>query len=231
MTPKAQRALDALRAEATRAGDDPTATTDLREALADLLATISPDAPTSRIHWLPIEHVRTNEYNPNHAGGLELDLLRRSITKDGITQPIVVTPTPDQPGHYTIVDGAHRHHVISTTPDLRARTHDLIPAVILHGTPAERMASTVRHNRARGTHQLDGMANLIHLMTSAGMTDHEISQDLGMPPEELTRLKHVTGFARLYADHEYSRAWLTKNQIKARLRYIEEHPGEEPPPT
>lgn len=93
------------------------------------------------------------------------------------------------------------------------------------------MASTVRHNRARGTHQLDGMANLIHLMTRAGMTDHEISQDLGMPPEELTRLKHVTGFARLYADHEYSRAWLTKNQIKARLRYIEEHPGEEPPPT
>lgn len=231
MTSDAQRALDALRAEVNRAHDDPTATAELREALADLLATISPDAPTSRIHWLPIDNVRMNEYNPNHAAGAELDLLRRSITKDGITQPIVVTPTPGDPTAYVIVDGAHRHHVLSTTPSLRARTHDLIPAVIIHGTPAERMASTVRHNRARGTHQLDGMANLIHLMTRAGMTDEEISQDLGMPPEELTRLKHVTGFARLYADHTYSRAWLTKNQIKARLRYIKEHPGEEPPPT
>lgn len=129
-------------------------------------------------------------------------------------------------GRHTIVDGFHRYHVLNTTPTLREATAGMAPIVTLNTDAPGRIAATVRHNRARGTHTLTGMSNLIFQMLDAGMADHEISTELGMSRDELTRLKHVTGFSRLFEDVEYNRAWLTKNQIRARLAYQAEHPDD-----
>lgn len=173
--------------------------------------------PIDRVQWLPLETIHANTYNPNQVSAVEMALLRRSIEADGITQPLVVCPDPA--GGYQIVDGFHRYTVISTTPSIRAGTADTAPCVIIDKPLADRMASTVRHNRARGRHRTDGMANLIFAMLEQGMDDATVCNELGMAPEELIRLKHVTGFSRLFADRDYNREWLTKNQIRARLRY------------
>lgn len=177
--------------------------------------------PVDSIAWIPLERIRPNGYNPNRVARTELALLRRSIEEDGITQPIVVVHDPDT-DEYVIVDGYHRYWTISNTPHIREATNHQAPCVILDKPLTERMASTVRHNRARGRHQLDGMAHMIFTMLGAGMQDHEICNALGMEPEELHRLKHVTGFSKLMQDRAYNHEWLTKNQIKARNAYRKE---------
>jgi len=188
------------------------------------------EAARARIRWLHTEFPRIIV---NTSGGKdstvvlhltleaaeELALLRRSIEADGITQPIVVTPDPNTPGDYIIVDGYHRFWTITNTPSIRAATNGQAPCVILDKPLTDRMASTVRHNRARGRHQLTGMASMIYAMLDAGMPDHDICNELGMEPEELHRLKHVTGFSKLMQDRAYNQEWLTKNQIKARKAY------------
>lgn len=175
--------------------------------------------PVDRITWISLERIHPNDYNPNRVARTELALLRRSIEADGITQPIVVTPDPNTPGDYIIVDGYHRFWTITNTPSIRAATNGQAPCVILDKPLTDRMASTVRHNRARGRHQLTGMASMIYAMLDAGMPDHDICNELGMEPEELHRLKHVTGFSKLMQDRAYNQEWLTKNQIKARKAY------------
>lgn len=177
--------------------------------------------PVDYVRWVPIEQVSPNDYNPNRVAQIEMGLLLKSIEHDGYTQPIV-TIWDEALQVYVIVDGFHRYYVMLHTPALMEETDGLLPIVVLDKTITERMASTVRHNRARGKHSMNGMANMVFSMLDQGQTDAEICNALGLEAEELLKLKHVTGFSKLYADAEYSRAWVTPNQIDVAHRHARE---------
>ncbi len=179
----------------------------------------------AQIRWVPINQVVANDYNPNSVPPRELELLRISIMADGYTQP-VVTVRDKKLKRYVIVDGYHRWHCLLAFDDVRASTGGKIPIVVIESDLAERMASTVRHNRARGRHSVGGMGKLVLEMLELGMTDEEVCGELGLSADEMVRLKYVTGFAKLFEDVEYRRAWKTKRQVEIRRRYKQEHPDE-----
>jgi ParB-like chromosome segregation protein Spo0J len=182
--------------------------------------------PVDLVIWVPLERVSPNDYNPNKVAAVEMGLLATSIRHDGYTQPVVVIEEDDRPGYYVIVDGFHRYWTMRASEDIRATTGGLLPIVVIDKSLADRMASTVRHNRARGKHSVDGMASMVFKMLEEGMTDAEVCNELGMEPEELLRLKHITGFAKLYEDADYRNAWQTRRQARIRRDYAEQHPGE-----
>ena len=184
------------------------------------------DHPISKVRWVPREQVRPNNYNPNVVPQVELQLLQTSILADGITQPVVTYQ--EGPEEYSIVDGFHRWSVIGGTEAIRKSTEDMIPIVVIDKPRSERMASTVRHNRARGAHTVQGMSQLVYGMLNEGMSDAEICNALGMQPDELIRLKHVTGFALLFKDAKYSREMLSMHQIEAKGDYEQEHGPQNP---
>lgn len=171
------------------------------------------DHPVSRVKWVAIADVVANSYNPNTVAGTELSLLRTSIAHDGFTQPIV-TIYDEALKKYIIVDGFHRYFTVKGDPELLASTEGCVPIVVIDKPINDRMASTIRHNRARGKHSVEGMSNLIFRMLENGWSDADICNELGMEAEELLRLKHITGFSKLFKDVEYRRAWVTKNQIR-----------------
>lgn len=174
--------------------------------------------PVDLVRWVPIDKVTANDYNPNSVARNEMRLLYVSIDHDGYTQP-VVTIYDEAADRYTIVDGFHRYLTLRSSPELQKRTHGLLPVVVIAKDANDRMASTVRHNRARGKHSVDGMANMVFSMLDNGWSDEAICAELGMEPEELIRLKHVTGFSKLFEDVEYRRAWETRKQIQLRKDY------------
>lgn len=142
--------------------------------------------PVSRVRWVPRWQLRSNHYNPNAVAPPELELLRLSIVEDGWTQPIVVLPDN------TIVDGFHRW-TVSGDPSVKAMTGGLVPVVTLAADPAHRMMSTIRHNRARGTHAVLRMAEIVRSLAESGMDHAEICRRLGMEDEELERLLDRAG--------------------------------------
>ena len=174
--------------------------------------------PIDYVMWVPIEKVEPNGYNPNSVATVEMGLLYKSIKKDGYTQPIV-TIYDKKKDKYVIVDGFHRYYVCKTKKDIFDRNMGRLPIVIIDKNISERMAATVRHNRARGEHSIDGMSNLVFKMLDEGMSDADVCNELGMEPEELLKLKHLTGFSKLFANTEYKKAWETKNQIIERMKY------------
>ena len=176
--------------------------------------------PVSRVQWVPIDQVEANAYNPNIVAPNELRLLYHSIKEDGYTQPIVTIWDPDTKT-YVIVDGFHRYLVMKYHADIRDRTGGLLPIVVLDKPMNERMASTVRHNRARGKHQVTGMATIVFHMLDNGWTDERVCAELGLEADELLRLKYVTGFAKLFEDVEYRHAWESKRQIILKRDYVE----------
>lgn len=180
--------------------------------------------PVGIVRWVPIERVVANDYNPNSVPTNEMRLLYTSIKQDGYTQPVVTVYDPEQK-LYVIVDGFHRYTVMRRHKDIRDRTFGFLPIVVLDKSIEERMASTVRHNRARGKHSVDGMANIVFEMLEEGCTDSHICEHLGMEKEELVKLKHVTGFSKLFEDVEYRRAWETQKQIKLRKEWEEKNEG------
>ena len=188
--------------------------------MTDLDDLFIPSDPVSFVRWVHVDEVTPNDYNPNAVAKVEMALLRKSIEEDGFTQP-VVTYRDEERGLYVIVDGFHRYFVLRETPALRERTRDRLPIVVIEKNLSERMASTVRHNRARGKHSINGMANMVYGMLEEGMTDAEVCNALGLEPEELVRLKHVTGYSKLYADVEYNRAWMAASQVEHRVAYRE----------
>jgi ParB/Sulfiredoxin domain len=179
-----------------------------------------PNDPVSFVRWVPVEKVTPNTYNPNAVAKVEMGLLLLSIREDGFTQPVVTYHDAER-DLYVIVDGFHRYFVLLHSPELMERTGGRCPIVVIEKDLAERMASTVRHNRARGKHSINGMANMVYGMLEEGLTDAEVCNALGLEPEELVRLKHVTGYSKLYADVEYNRAWMTANQIEHRTAHRE----------
>ncbi|MFA4959757.1 MAG: ParB/RepB/Spo0J family partition protein [Candidatus Cloacimonas sp.] len=174
--------------------------------------------PIDYVMWVPIEKVEPNGYNPNSVATVEMGLLYKSIKKDGYTQPIV-TIYDKKKDKYVIVDGFHRYYVCKTKKDIFDRNMGMLPIVVIDKNISERMAATVRHNRARGEHSIDGMSNLVFKMLDEGMSDADVCNELGMEPEELLKLKHLTGFSKLFANTEYKMAWETKNQIIERMKY------------
>jgi|GEM_PF-36583 len=169
--------------------------------------------PVDRTRWVDVEDVQANDYNPNSVAGQEMALLYTSILHDGYTQP-VVTIWDEDVKKFIIVDGFHRYFICKNNTDILERNNGKLPIVVLAKDINERMASTVRHNRARGKHSVEGMSNMVFNMLENGWSDSEICNHLGMEPDELLRLKHITGFSKLFADAEYSKTWITKHQIK-----------------
>ena len=184
-----------------------------RQALAEL----SPlhEQPVDRIRWVPVEDVEPNDYNPNSVAKIEMGLLYTSILHDGYTQP-VVTIWDEEKQKYVIVDGFHRYFTCRNNLDIRDRNMGYLPIVVLDKPINDRMASTVRHNRARGKHSIDGMSNMVFQMSENGWSEAEICGELGMEAEEVLRLKHITGFSKLFENAEYKKAWESKVQLKLR---------------
>jgi ParB-like chromosome segregation protein Spo0J len=173
------------------------------------------------VRWVPIEQVQANDYNPNSVAKNEMRLLYVSILHDGYTQPVVTVFDPEI-NKYVIVDGFHRYTTMRLNQDIADRNNGFLPIVVIDKPINDRMASTVRHNRARGKHSVSGMANMVFQMLDNGWSDEAICAELGVEPDELIRLKHVTGFSKLFENVEYKRAWETKRQIELRKQYEKE---------
>lgn len=182
--------------------------------------------PINNVQWVPIEKVQANDYNPNSVALNEMRLLYTSISHDGYTQP-VVTIYDKQLDKYIIVDGFHRYSIMKNYKDVLESTGGLLPIVVLDKDINERMASTIRHNRARGKHSVNGMGNIVFNMLKNGATDEEICKELGLENEELVRLKYITGFAKLFSNVNYGRSWESDKQIRIKRAYKEEHPDED----
>jgi ParB-like chromosome segregation protein Spo0J len=191
------------------------------EDLKAYLHELSPQnsQPVDLVRWIPIEKVHANDYNPNSVAKNEMRLLYVSISHDGYTQP-VVTVYDDAKDEYVIVDGFHRYTTMRLNQDIADRNNGLLPVVVIDKSINDRMASTVRHNRARGKHSVSGMANMVFQMLENGWTDEAICAELGVEADELVRLKHVTGFSKLFENVEYRRSWETKRQIQLRSEYM-----------
>ena len=168
--------------------------------------------PVSNIRWVDVDKVQANDYTPNSVASLEMSLLYTSIKHDGYTQP-VVTVYDEKIDKYVIIDGFHRYFTCKNNQDIRDRNSGRLPIVVLDKDINDRMASTVRHNRARGKHSVGGMSNMVFSMLDNGWSDADICNELGMSADELLRLKHITGFSKLFADAEYNKAWTSKHQI------------------
>jgi hypothetical protein len=202
---------DAIRADYDTATDKSAFLFALREWLHAELSPLA-SQPIDLVLWVPIEQVEANDYNPNSVASIEMRLLYTSILHDGYTQPIVTVYNPAR-DRYVIVDGFHRYYVCRTNKDILDRNQGKLPIVVIRKDINDRMASTVRHNRARGKHSVAGMSSMVFKMLENGWEDVAICNELGMEPEELLKLKHLTGFSKLFADVEYKKSWVTKNQI------------------
>lgn len=158
--------------------------------------------PVSRVRWVPADQVRANDYNPNSVATPEMELLRLSIESDGFTQPIVVWEA--EPDVYEVVDGFHRHKVG------KAMGLSHLPVVVVNGARTDRgdrMASTIRHNRARGKHSVGSMSEIVIELARRNWSDKKIGKELGMEPDEVLRLKQIKGLEEMFATREFSEAW------------------------
>lgn len=162
--------------------------------------------PVSAVQWVPAEMVEANDYNPNSVAPPEMRLLYMSIKEDGYTQPIVAYWDPGRQ-KYVIVDGFHRHRVGKEYRDIRERIKNHLPIVVIDKPIENRMASTIRHNRARGKHSVLGMTNIVVELAQKGWTDEDIGKHLGMDADEVLRLKQVSGIADLFKNRSYSKSW------------------------
>lgn len=164
-------------------------------------------SPVYQILSVPIEKIEPNTYNPNAVAPPEMKLLYDSIKEDGYTMPIVCyySKLRDQ---YVIVDGFHRYRIMLDYPDIYEREGGMLPVSVIDKPIDHRMASTIRHNRARGSHDVDLMSNIIKELHELGRSDDWIADHLGMEIDEILRLKQITGMAALFRDVKFGTAWL-----------------------
>lgn len=188
---------------------DADAKIDTLNQVRSILHEISPlkHHPVDYVHWEKSENVEGNEYNPNAVAPPEMKLLVRSIREDGYTMPIVTFPDAEI---IKIVDGFHRRKAERTDSAIHESTMGYIPVSTIRQEKrgiSDRMASTIRHNRARGTHNIDLMVNIVAELTEAGMGNDWIMKHIGMDADELLRLKQISGLAALFKNRAYSKAW------------------------
>ncbi|EPC4042939.1 MULTISPECIES: IbrB-like domain-containing protein [Enterobacter] len=169
------------------------------------------EQPVDCVLWIKQGEITANDYNPNNVAPPEKRLLCKSLEMDGFTQPIVVTESDAQ--HYEIVDGFHRHEMGSNRAILKRQLKGYLPVTCLRKArqkKGERMAATIRHNRARGRHQIHAMSDIVRELVQLGWDDAKIGQELGMDSDEVLRLKQINGLLELFADRRYSEAWTVK---------------------
>lgn len=171
------------------------------------LRELSPERanPVDCVLWVNADDVVANNYNPNSVAPKEMKLLYTSIKEDGYTQPIV-TFYDKELKKYVIVDGFHRNLVLRLNEDIAARCHGRLPIVVIDKDIDQRMASTVRHNRARGSHSVDGMVNIAYKMLKDGKSEKEICDKLGMDQREFVKMGYITGFAKIFKGYSFNRS-------------------------
>lgn len=163
--------------------------------------------PVDCVQWVKEELVIAYDYNPNSVAPPEMELLHTSIQEDGYTQPIVVYYHDDI---YEVVDGFHRNRVGKEYKDIKDRIHGYLPVTIINDDrheKADRIASTIRHNRARGKHQVEAMSDIVIELKRRNWSDEKIGRELGMDADEVLRLTQITGLAEMFADKDFSEAW------------------------
>ncbi len=163
-------------------------------------------SPAYKVIAVPFEKIVPNTYNPNSVAPPEMKLLYDSIKEDGYTMPIVCYYSPKE-DLYAIVDGFHRWRVMKEHADIYDREKGLLPVTVIDKPLSNRMASTIRHNRARGSHDVGLMSNIIKELHELGRSDAWISKHLGMDKDEILRLKQITGLAALFRDIKFGQAW------------------------
>lgn len=162
-------------------------------------------SPVYNVIAVPLDKIQANTYNPNAVAPPEMKLLELSIWEDGYTMPIVCYYLQDA-DKYEIVDGYHRYTVMLTSKRIRDREQGLMPVVVIDKPIGNRMASTIRHNRARGSHSIELMSSIVSELVDSGMSDAWILKNIGMDADELLRLKQITGLAALFKDREFSQS-------------------------
>lgn len=163
-------------------------------------------SPVYNVIAVPINKVTANDYNPNSVAPPEMQLLETSIWEDGYTQP-VVTVYDEENDMYVVVDGFHRFLTLKNSKRIQEREGGVLPCVVLDKAMSDRMASTIRHNRARGSHNLELMSTIVSELVEMGKGDAWICKHIGMSPDELLRMKQITGLASLFANKEFSDSW------------------------
>lgn len=161
-------------------------------------------SPVYNVMAVPVEEIQANSYNPNAVAPPEMRLLYESIKEDGYTMPIVCYKLPN--GKYEIVDGYHRYTVMLTHRDIYEREGGKLPVVVIDKDVSNRMASTIRHNRARGQHSIELMMNIVGELKKSGMSDAWIMKEIGMDADELLRYKQLSGLAEMFKDRDFTQA-------------------------
>jgi len=164
--------------------------------------------PVDCVLWVKNKEVTANDYNPNAVAPPEMELLRLSIEEDGFTQPIVTSE--NQKNKIEVVDGFHRNRVGKECAEIQKRIYGYLPIVKIKNNREgrnDRIASTIRHNRARGKHKIDAMSDIVIELSRRNWNDKKISKELGMDADEVLRLKQITGLAEAFGNEEFSKAW------------------------
>lgn len=182
---------------------------DLINKAREAIHVVSPfnTEPVDFVRWVKNPLVHANDYNPNSVAPPEMELLRLSISSDGYTQPIVSMPVEDK---YEVIDGFHRHRVGKDCQDIQERVHGYLPLVEIRASQKDkndRMAATIRHNRARGKHKVEAMSDIVVELKRRFWSDEKIAKELGMESDEVLRLAQITGLSTLFADRAFSEAW------------------------
>lgn len=189
---------------------------DAINALREAIHKVSPfqSEPVDFVKWVKNSRVHANDYNPNSVAPPEMELLRLSIDADGYTQPIVSMLDPDDT--YEVIDGFHRHRVGKECQDIQGRVHGYLPLVQIRETredKTDRMASTIRHNRARGKHSVQAMSEIVIELKKRNWTDAKIAKNLGMEPDEVLRLCQISGLSEIFGDSEFSASWEADDNV------------------
>jgi ParB-like chromosome segregation protein Spo0J len=166
-------------------------------------------SPVYNVLRVPLAKIKANDYNPNSVAPPEMELLETSIWEDGYTQPIVTFYDKEQ-DIYIVVDGFHRYTVGLKSDRVREREGGTLPIVVINKELGDRMASTIRHNRARGSHNIELMSNIVSELVEMGKSDRWICKHIGMSVDELLRLKQITGVAALFANRDFSDSWTSE---------------------
>jgi len=169
-------------------------------------------SPVYNVIAVPIDKVQANDYNPNSVAPPEMELLETSIWEDGYTMPVVCF-YDDKNDKYIVVDGFHRYTVLKNSQRIFERENGMLPVSVIDKDISDRMASTIRHNRARGSHNIELMSTIVSELVEMGKGDAWICKHIGMSKDELLRMKQITGLASLFANKDFSDSWEAESEL------------------
>jgi ParB-like chromosome segregation protein Spo0J len=203
---------------------------EMLNAARRILHAVSPfrNEPVDCVQWIKSEKVTANDYNPNSVAPPEMKLLEHSIQADGYTQPIVSFAHNDT---HEVIDGFHRHRVGKESAVVRDRVRGYLPLVVINSARSDRsdrIAATIRHNRARGKHQVEAMSDIVIELKRRNWSDERIGRELGMDPDEVLRLCQITGLSEAFGDSEFSQAWEVEKTASAPELFSDIIEGYEP---